>query len=562
MITIRTIAAYMAAGALLLSGARCTMNDNLAGGGTDVSNPVVVGKALTLSGDAASNTRVTLIPARYNALIDNPLPASMTDTTDASGAYVIAAPAAGIYNIEAVHMPTGYKFFVTNDTLRQKDTLFVPADTLRQPGYIKILFTDTAYATYGYVYIPGSTMSALIQSGYPLIDAVPAGVIPVINYANLVDAKKNHIVQAGITVAPGAGVTMADFYSWKYSRQLSLNTTASGAGVARNVYNFPVLIRLNSSFDFSQAKQHGEDIRFAKPDNSPLAFEIDKWDYANKQAAIWVKMDTVYGNSGSQRIVMRWGNQAAVDQSNSTAVFDTADGFKAVWHLTETSGSTAREATYDNYRGTYNGTLPRNASGAVGGCQSLDGNGDFIDMGSNALNPSLNNLSLSAWIKLGDSGKTTTIVAKSKGGDTPGVYGAYYGYILAIDWNSFPHFYLADGGASWGDPGSLDLMADMRLTDRSSWHHLFVVIDRSGNSNCKMYIDGVDRTPGALNGDILTVGPIANTLPLRIGIEADAGYPYKGSIDEIVMAYTVRSADWVKLCYMNQKPVDALVVFQ
>lgn len=559
----RTIAAYLITGAVLLSVARCTMQDNLAGGGTDVSNPVVVGRALLPSGYVAANTRVTLIPARYNAFADDHLPETLTDTTDGSGIYTITAPSAGMYTIEAVHMPTGNNFFIAGNMLKRNDTLFVPVDTVRQPGFIKIVFSDTSYIR-GYVYIPGSTMAFLVNlDGYSLMESVPAGVIPSVNYVHFIDTSRNHIVQTGVIVPSGAGVTIADFYSWKYSKPLMLNTTASGAGVAGNVYHFPVLVRLNSgNFNFAQAKQNGEDLRFAKPDNSPLAYEIDSWDNAKAQAAIWVKMDTVYGNRSSQSIMMRWGNVAAIDQSNSGTVFDTAEGYKAVWHLSETSGSTAREATYSNCRGTYNGTLPRNASGAVGDCQSFDGNGDFIDMGSNALNPGLNNLSLSAWIKRGDSGKTTTIMAKSKGGDTIGVYGAYYGYILAIDWSSFPHFYLANGGTSWGDPGSLNLMATTRLTDRSSWHHLFAVIDRSGNSNCKIYIDGMDRTPAVLNGDILTVGPITNTLPLRIGIEADAGYPFKGSIDEIVMAYTVRSADWVKLCYMNQKPVDALVVFQ
>lgn len=58
------------------------------------------------------------------------------------------------------------------------------------------------------------------------------------------------------------------------------------------------------------------------------------------------------------------------------------------------------------------------------------------------------------------------------------------------------------------------------------------------------------------------VGEIANVLPLRIGIETDNGYPWKGGIDEMVVAYSARSADWVKLCYMNQKTSDALVVFK
>jgi hypothetical protein len=191
----------------------------------------------------------------------------------------------------------------------------------------------------------------------------------------------------------------------------------------------------------------------------------------------------------------------------------------------------------------------------VGGGQTFNGYGDFIGMGSGALNPGLHSISLSVWIKRGDTGvKTTTIMAKSNG-DSPSVN---YGYVFAIDWENYVHFYMASDGASWGDAGSLDLKSAVRLIDTAEWHHVFVIIDRSGNANCRIFIDGEDRT-GIAHGDILSVGTIANALPLRMGIEADASYPYKGSIDEMVMAYTVRSSDWVKLCYMNQKAVDALV---
>jgi hypothetical protein len=55
---------------------------------------------------------------------------------------------------------------------------------------------------------------------------------------------------------------------------------------------------------------------------------------------------------------------------------------------------------------------------------------------------------------------------------------------------------------------------------------------------------------------------VSNTEPLRIGAEADNQCYFDGSIDETVVSYTARSADWIKLCYMNQKAQDALVKFR
>lgn len=43
----------------------------------------------------------------------------------------------------------------------------------------------------------------------------------------------------------------------------------------------------------------------------------------------------------------------------------------------------------------------------------------------------------------------------------------------------------------------------------------------------------------------------------------DASYcPFSGIIDEVRICNVSRSADWIKLCFMNQKTPDALVEFK
>ena len=83
--------------------------------------------------------------------------------------------------------------------------------------------------------------------------------------------------------------------AWKYSKQLYLNTTATGADVSGTVTDFPVLVRLNSgTFNFAEAKVNGDDIRFTKSDGlTPLLYEVEQWDATAGQAAVWVKVDTV-----------------------------------------------------------------------------------------------------------------------------------------------------------------------------------------------------------------------------------------------------------------------------
>ncbi|MCD6023886.1 MAG: hypothetical protein K0Q91_802, partial [Fibrobacteria bacterium] len=96
-----------------------------------------------------------------------------------------------------------------------------------------------------------------------------------------------------------------------------------------------MLVRLGAedSDIFTAAKAGGADIRFDKLNGTHLPYQIESWDAVGKSAAIWVLMDTVKGNSSAQNVRMRWGNAGAFDSSSGTAVFDTAKGFKAVWHF-------------------------------------------------------------------------------------------------------------------------------------------------------------------------------------------------------------------------------------
>jgi len=98
--------------------------------------------------------------------------------------------------------------------------------------------------------------------------------------------------------------------AWYNSGKVYLNTTPSGAGVAADIYRFPVLLRLTKDkFDFLTARSDGEDIRFIKADNTPLPYQIERWDAVNGFAEIWISVDTVYGNNNTQYFTMLWETQ-------------------------------------------------------------------------------------------------------------------------------------------------------------------------------------------------------------------------------------------------------------
>lgn len=541
---------------LLFAGAlfflHCTTQ--IAGGSSSTDNPKVTGIIIGDDHRPASHTQVFLIPENFNPLHDSLVMAS--DTTDSLGRFELPVPHSGIFNIQAVHLIKKTRLLIRGILVSpENDSVNIASDTLKPSGAIRIELPDSIKSEDLYLYIPG-TMVFAVHNGVGsqgLIDSVPVATLPSVCYVKKTDAVPT-VLRYNVHVDPGATTVLA-MPDWKYSERLYLHTLSSG--VTGDVLNFPVLVQLNSeNFIFSQVKENGADIRFTKENGSPLPFEIERWDAVNGQAAVWVKVDTVYGNNDSQFINMYWGNSASADSSNGAAVFDSATGFQGVWHLNETSGTQANDATYNNFSGTYLGKLPNAENYPSGICQRIiQGDSDYIDMG-NVLNPGTKNISIGVWIKPDSSAIPQALVAKSNG-DNPSTT---YGFQLAIDTSHYPHFFMASGGTNWGDDSSFNISSNLPITDTSSWHYVFVVIDRSDNSNCKMYIDGVDRT-GYIGGNVTSVMDINNEFHLRIGLESDSDCPYGGAIGEVTIAFTTRSADWIRLSFVNQKESGGLVVF-
>jgi hypothetical protein len=216
------------------------------------------------------------------------------------------------------------------------------------------------------------------------------------------------ILAVGIATAPA----QETYSTWSHHRDVFLNTTntTGGANVTANVTNFPVLIRLTArdSATFSQALAGGADIRFTKADDATrLKHQIDTWDTASKTAAIWVRVDTVYGNNKTQKIRMHWGKAGAADSSSGSAVF--SNGFTNVWHLGNAAGVSARPnaisggnpATPVNFETSYGPV-----QGLIGKADTLrggDGSGggsiflDYMDLGSITTDYS-QGFTWSAWI--------------------------------------------------------------------------------------------------------------------------------------------------------------------
>jgi len=278
------------------------------------------------------------------------------------------------------------------------------------------------------------------------------------------------------------------------------------------------------------------------------------WDSTTAQAVIWVAVDTIRGDTDSQFIVMRWGNAAARTLSNAAAVFDTAYGFRGVWHLDEDATGTGtpglyRDATAYAAHGA-DSVLSAGKQGIVGRGQEFDGSQDYIPIASDR--DITDTLTVSAWIRVAyipaDTVNRGFWILSNFGRSYPdSVTTLVYGYSFSVYRNDYS--FIAGNGAAMDVAGARDLLT-------TEWMHLAVQWEQ-GTGVVRIFENGVQLTVD----DSLTAIDIVYDWRTRTTIGTNEDKQFQGSIDEIELSATRRSPAWIRLCYENQRPDQTLVHF-
>jgi hypothetical protein len=531
---------------------RCTQLGGGAGGET--TNGLVTGQLTNNDGLYCAGALVRLFPADYDPVKNSA--DIQTDTTDMLGNYAFFPVPRGNYTVLATHEKRGTRAIV-HDIRVDNDTFITPARTLSAPGSIKAFLPAGSDDGTGYVFIPGTSYHAFqnTQSEFVLLDSVTAGTVPRLSYSSLTGSA-TEIIRYNVPVG-SSDTTVVWNPSWNYARVLTLNTSKSGANVPGDVVGFPVLIRLNTNnFEFIQAQAQGLDLRFAKPDNTMLPYEIERWDADLRNAEVWVKIDTVRGNDSTQAILMYWGNVSAAGSSNSTATFDTAAGFQGVWHLGDVPGDLIYDATVNRFNGdSPDSARPLSAEGAIGGCRTFNGVDDVITMPNTAkgkLNfPQKGKYTVSAWVTAETFDGLSHVVV-SKGNFQ------YFLWVTPIHLNAtLWEFAEYQNGTGW----------DLSVQKANARQWVLLTGVRDGATQ-RLYVNGepLDSLIGfpyssARNdGSDIQLGRFHERMASWGDIE---GYcPFKGKIDEVRVSNVARNASWIRLCYMNQKTDDKLIIFK
>jgi hypothetical protein len=320
----------------------------------------------------------------------------------------------------------------------------------------------------------------------------------------------------------------AQYQGWKHSGSFFLLTTQEGANLpaTASLEGFPLLLRLDKDcFDFKQAQGAGEDLRFAAG-GKPLAYQIDNWDATAATAAIWVRIPAIMGNS-HQKIDMFWGKPDAKNESNGKAVFNETNGYLGVFHLDDP----AVEET-GSIEAKDQGTTT--TSGVIGQGRRFEPGkgihcGDNISTFPTGSNPH----STEVWFKARSAGDR--IVCWGNGGPKA---------VVQLILGKPPHLFMDCYGAG------ASLQADGR-TPMNEWVHAIHTC-KSGDS--RLYVNGV-LAGVSTNAN----SPLDIKSPAKMMIGGWGNYVFDGDMDEVRVSKVARSADWVKLQYENQKPLQSVV---
>jgi hypothetical protein len=320
----------------------------------------------------------------------------------------------------------------------------------------------------------------------------------------------------------------AQYQAWQHSGSFFLLTTPEGANLPATATEegFPLLLRLDqNSFDFKQAQTAGGDLRFAAA-GKPLAYQIDTWDAAAGKANIWVRIPTIKGNA-HQRIDMFWGKTDAQSESSGKAVFNESNGYLSVWHL----DNPAKDET-GILEGKDQGTT--SAAGVIGNGRHFEP-GKGINCGDNITTYPTGSSphSTEVWFRAEKSGDR--IVCWGNGEPKA---------VVQLILGKPPHLFMDCYGA-----GS-SLQADARIP-MNEWVHAIHTC-KSGDS--RLYVNG------ALAGASTNANsPLNIKSPAKMMIGGWGNYVFNGDMDEVRVSKVARSADWVKLQYENQKPIQTVV---
>lgn len=334
---------------------------------------------------------------------------------------------------------------------------------------------------------------------------------------------------------------------WQFRKKIVLNTGPAGVPVASELRQVPILLRLHAgNFAFDQTLENAADLRIvADDDKTPLPFSVEKYDWVNEVAFIWVQLPKLGGADLPPFIWLYYGNPTAKPVADAKAVWDANQTL--VFHFGDNEAVPQDATAFADNAASSTASLV--AAGQIDAAAHYDGSARTIVAVSPALKlAAKGGFTFSAWVKA-EGSQSAILFQQIDGART---------LTIALDNDQPVARLMGDDGVVVATPPSARLAPD-------EWHHLAVTV----SDRLAVFIDGTQVATVAaqlpeLAGNIALGGAVPAPAPPAAAPNPVAPAPaaspgFKGLLDEVRLANTARSADWIKLEALGEKPDTNLV---
>lgn len=361
-------------------------DDRMAGGNSSETPNTIAGRVVDSTGRASVGDTVEIRPADW---ISDDVPAQGVErawrtTTDSSGRYRFQGLPSGAYVVQSRNGSAGFLSEAVS-VGRGRPEADLGVDTANP--FLEVVGRVVADSSWigdsAKVHVCGTDQSAVLdKSGAFRLEAVPAGHVRLLailgRRASAARAKDEFRLPREGLIAPRLLAPTRfedeDYSKWPRLRKARVVFSGRGWYLGSDLSLAPIRVRLDESIIPGEWEPTGASLRFSDSSGTKLPYEIESWDPVARRAEVWVRLDTANKGSEAHYLWVRWGRPDAPERSDGARVFDPAQGWVGVWHLS--GGDPWKSSTGNGLRLAANSV--RRANGAISGGLVLSPSSELV----------------------------------------------------------------------------------------------------------------------------------------------------------------------------------------
>lgn len=331
--------------ALGLALGSCTQDRISSGGNSSETPNTLSGRIVDTTGAVRVGDTVEIRPADWISDDRGPdgIDPKWLTLTDSSGRYRFEGIESGSYVVEARGWYGGFVSAVVS-VGPQAPQRWLGSDTINAfqdvPGRIvgdSSLFEDSSK-----IHFSGTDHFAWVdRRGSFLLRGMPTGrirLLAILGRTNQAARAKDefrlsHDGLIGPRLLSASRWEDEDYSKWPHRRMARIRFSSKGWYLDSDVPLVPIRVHLDASVLSGSWEATGSSIRFSDSSGTKLPFQIESWDPVARRAEVWVRLALANKGSDGHFLVLHWGREDAPGRSDGTRVFDTAQGWIGVWHL-------------------------------------------------------------------------------------------------------------------------------------------------------------------------------------------------------------------------------------